>query len=399
MKLQIDNNLFKKALVQLERYVWERDYSGYDPYDALNSNIFGKCNNKWIRLAATQLFLRSPISFRTIFKTPKGKNPKGIGIFLHAYCKLYEMSLFDKSNLLNISEKLANWLIENSSHEYSGYCWGYNFPWQSYNNFLKKGEPTVVNTSFISNAILDLYDKTKNNEYLKIARSSCDFILKGLNITERPEGICFSYTPFDENLCHNANLLGAELLSRVYSITREEALLEYAKKAFDFTLYHQNPDGSWDYSIDPQTGKGRKQIDFHQGFVLDSIFSFIKYTKPSDDKYMKSLLKGAEFYKNEQFLEEGRCKYRWPRVYPIGIHHQAQGIITFSKLSEIKTEYLEFAKKIALWTIKNMQDPSGYFYYRKYRFFTNKIPYMRWGQAWMMLALASLLEAMENGRK
>jgi len=397
--MQIDNNLFKKALVQLERYVRERDCSGYDPYDALNSNIFGKCSNKWIRTAVTQLFVRSPINFRAILKTPKGKNPKGIGIFLRVYCKLYEMSLFDKSNLCNILEELANWLIKNSSHDYSGYCWGYNFDWQSANQYLKKGEPTVVNTSFISNAILDLYDITQNKEYLEIAISSCDFILKDLNITERPEGICFSYTPFDENLCHNANLLGAELLSRVYSITGEETLLKYAKKAFDFTLYHQNPDGSWDYSIDPRTGKGRKQIDFHQGFILDSIFSFIKYTKPSDDKYMKSLLKGAEFYKNEQFLPDGRCKYRWPKLYPIDIHNQAQGIITFSKLSEIKPEYLEFAKTIAKWTIKNMQDESGYFYYQKHRFYMNKIPYMRWGQAWMMLALASLVEAMENGRK
>lgn len=396
MKLQIDNNLFKKSLTQLEVYVRERDYSGYDPYDALNSNIFGKYNNKWIRIAVTQLFVRSPLNLRAFFKTPKGKNPKSIGIFLQAYCKVYEMSLLDKSNLINLLEKLANWLIKKSSHEYSGYCWGYNFDWQSANHYLKKGEPTVVNTSFISNAFLDLYDKTENEEYLKIARSSCDFILKELNIIERPEGACFSYTPFDKNLCHNANLLGAELLSRVYSITDEETLLEYAKKAFDFTLYHQNPDGSWDYSIDPQTGKGRKQIDFHQGFVLDSIFSFIKYTQPPDDKYMKSLLKGAEFYKKEQFFPDGRCKYRWPRVYPINIHNQAQGIITFSKLRDIAPEYLEFAKKIALWTIKNMQDENGYFYYQKHRFYINKIPYMRWGQAWMMLALSTLLEAIKE---
>jgi hypothetical protein len=39
-----------------------------------------------------------------------------------------------------------------------------------------------------------------------------------------------------------------------------------------------------------------------------------------------------------------------------------------------------------------MQDKKGYFYYQKFPFFTNKISYMRWGQAWMLLAISSLLE-------
>ncbi len=37
-----------------------------------------------------------------------------------------------------------------------------------------------------------------------------------------------------------------------------------------------------------------------------------------------------------------------------------------------------------------MWDDKGYFYYRKYRLFINKIPYMRWGQSTMLLALINL---------
>ena len=387
------------SLNRLLEWIKKNGWEGYDPYDALNSPVinFLTFKNKNLRFTATQIIKFLPIDLRRLLSTQKSIEPKGVGLFASGYLKLYKST--DDKKFLTDAQNCLRWLDANSTLEYSGKCWGLSFDYQSRKSLLLKFQPSVVVTSTVANAFLDGYDITQDKEYLKIARSSCDFVLKELNITERPEGTCFSYTPFDRDLCHNANLLGAELLSRIYSITREETLLEYAKKAFDFTLYHQNPDGSWDYSIDPQTGKGRKQIDFHQGFVIDSIFSFIKNTKPSDDKYIKSLLKGAEFYKNEQFLPDGRCKYRWPKVYPSDIHHQAQGIITFSKLSEIKTEYLEFAKTIAKWTIKNMQDESGYFYYRRYKFFTNKIPYMRWGQAWMMRALASLLEAMENGRK
>jgi len=82
---------------------------------------------------------------------------------------------------------------------------------------------------------------------------------------------------------------------------------------------------------------------------------------------------------------------RYPLKWPVDIHNQSQGIITFSELKFFNTDYLNFANTIAKWTIENMQDKSGYFYFRKYPYFTNKISYMRWGQAWMFLALTELL--------
>jgi len=38
-----------------------------------------------------------------------------------------------------------------------------------------------------------------------------------------------------------------------------------------------------------------------------------------------------------------------------------------------------------------MQDKEGYFYYRIYKNnYVNKMPYIRWGQAWMLRALSYL---------
>ncbi len=48
------------------------------------------------------------------------------------------------------------------------------------------------------------------------------------------------------------------------------------------------------------------------------------------------------------------------------------------------------AEKVARWTIENMRDPSGYFYYRKYPVLTARTPYFHWGQATMFKALAHL---------
>ncbi len=388
-------NVIANSLENLERYVRENNFSGYDPYDALNSKKLLKINNKLLKVLLTQFFVYSPINFRALFNIKPDKNPKAIGLFLSSYCRLYKSGQIKKKDFEDLTSKLVDYLLKNNSKGYSGYCWGFNFNWQDLSRFSKKWLPTIVVTSYVGNSFLDLYEITEKEKYRKIVNSICRFILEDLNITKTEEGICFSYTPIDKHIVHNANCLGAAFLSRVYNVTQEEKLLECSRKAFDFSLSCQKNDGSWDYSIDPITHKGRIQIDFHQGFILNSLVDFINYAGENDEKYRQSLMKGSEFYINQQFEDFGCSKWRLPWRYPVDIHHQAQGIITLSKLyTAVKNEkYLEFAKKIAKWTIENMQDETGYFYHQKWPFFTNKIPYMRWGQAWMMLALSSLLHA------
>jgi hypothetical protein len=48
---------------------------------------------------------------------------------------------------------------------------------------------------------------------------------------------------------------------------------------------------------------------------------------------------------------------------------------------------------IADWAMENMwDDRGGYFYFQKHKRYTNKIPYLRWPNAWMYLALATLAQ-------
>jgi hypothetical protein len=50
------------------------------------------------------------------------------------------------------------------------------------------------------------------------------------------------------------------------------------------------------------------------------------------------------------------------------------------------------ACKVANWTIENMQDEDGHFYYRMYPLHIKaKVPLIHWGQATMYRALACLL--------
>ncbi|MDI6698996.1 MAG: hypothetical protein QME85_08680 [Candidatus Saccharicenans sp.] len=56
------------------------------------------------------------------------------------------------------------------------------------------------------------------------------------------------------------------------------------------------------------------------------------------------------------------------------------------------------AFKVARWTILNMQDKSGYFYYRIYPLVKNRTPMIHRGQATMFKALAFLLAKLILGK-
>lgn len=383
---------FKQIINQLIVNIKKDNYKGYDPYDSLNSPYFKKINNRWIKILCTQTLVYSPINLREFLKINKSINPKAMGLILSSLSKLKKNNFtFETYKQEKESEYLYKWLIKHANKKYTGICWGYQFPWQDLHKYIPKHEPSIVCTSFVGHALLDYYDVIKNKKILDVIDSICKFIIHDLNVYKDTDGICFSYSPFDKNVVHNANLLGASFLARSGMIQNKKQYIDQAIKSYNFSIKKQNPDGSWYYSINPETHKPRKQFDFHQGYIIDSLLDYVKYIK-KDDKVIEKIMLGADFY-IKQFSEDGKSYWRYPKKWPTDIHNQAQGIITFSKLSKVfyKEKFLDFSKKILTWTITNMQDNSGCFYYQKWPMSTNKIIYLRWSQAWMIKALSDYL--------
>ena len=381
------------VLRRLETWLEQEGYKGWDPHDGLNSPLLRTLalGNRYLGIVAVQLFKRFPVNLRAIFGVRKEFNPKGMALFLSAYLKKYKLTK-DEEDLKKV-KFFTSWLEQNRSQGYSGYCWGYNFDWPNRAFYARKGTPTVVNTSFIANAFLDAYELLGEERYLNIARSSCDFVIKDLNLFTENNALCFSYTPVDNSRIHNANMLGAALLARVYSVTKEPLLLEYSDRAVRFTIKRQNEDRSWYYGEAPN----QRWIDlFHTGYVLDALKDYERFTGNRD--YRDNLKKGLGFFLEYFFLEDGTPKYYHNRVYPIDIHCSTQAILTLLKLRELNEGNIYLAKKVVLWTIRNMRDRKGYFYYQRKRNYVNKIPYIRWSQAWMFFALMNLLSDL-NGNK
>ena len=149
----------------------------------------------------------------------------------------------------------------------------------------------------------------------------------------------------------------------------------------------QYKDGSWDYGEAPSQ---RWKDNFHTGFNLCALRTIGRCAETSD--FEPHVQRGFEFYKNHFFREDGAPKYYHDRTYPIDIHSVAQSIITLLALKGLDDGNVALAWAVFGWAMDHMWDDRGYFYYQKVPGYTIKIPYMRWGQAWMLLALTTLLE-------
>lgn len=379
-----------KAFRKLESWVGKNGWEGYDPYDVkgtkpflLVSMIGAKKGGKYVAhpfLVSEEKFRNT---FRDLMKIEKKINPKAMALFARAYLQAFKIT--EDKGFLNKARECLSWLENNSSQGYGGHCWGYPFDWQS-RILIPKGTPSGVVTSIGAQAFLDAFEILGDEKYLRIAKGCCDFITNDLNRDERDDKLCFSYTPLDSFHVHNANLFSASTLLRAHKASENEIFKELAIKSVNFTMSHQNDDGSWYYWAPPDEMLGI--IDnYHTGFVLDSLH-ISKEILGGEFAYDWEMKKGFEYYKNNLFLKDWTPKIHFNKTYPVDIHSCAQGIITFSMFGE-----KESANKIAEWTIKNMQDDDGSFYYRIHeKGYIDKVPYIRWGQAWMLLALSRLLK-------
>jgi len=375
-----------KSISRLSDWLEKSDYCGYDTFDGLNAKYLRPLTfeTKFLRIVLQQGVRRFPINLRPLLMIPKSRSTKGMGYLAKGFIRLQEATGNESGG--KKAEAALEWLIENESKGYAGACWGNHFDYQSRNGFVSARIPSVVWTAHIGHAFLDAYDYFKTDEYLQVAVSSCEHILRDLGATVDGDARCINYFPISTYRIHNANTLGASLLARTYSYTGNESFRSMAQKAMLYTANHQRPDGSWYYG----EGANVRWVDnFHTGYVLDC-FRYYR-TTTGDDQFDEKLNKGYQFWKNTFFLTDGTPKYYDYKTVPIDIQCASQAIDTLVFFNGQDPENIHLALKVAKWTIDNMQDRSGYFYYRRYsRWLVNKTPTLHWGQATMFCALAGL---------
>jgi hypothetical protein len=405
----------KRSVEALDRWVLRNGWTGYDPYDAKGIRLFMwalalKKSGPWSRLFRRLILgplivgeTLCPRLFRKAFRVRPAINAKGMSLFAKAYLQLYEATGIQE--YLERARACLKWLDQNKAAGYGVACWGYPFEWQS-GVVVPAGTPASVVTAAGCDAYWTAWKMLKDRAYLKVCGQCCEFFLKHLNVDEiDSDTICFSYTPIDNFHVHNTNLLVAELLIRVGTELGNDEWVRMGLRAGNYALREQNEDGSLFYWGRVQNHMNPNRVDhYHTGFEIRCLYGIWKVT--GREEYRRAAERYYAFYRT-RLIEHGG-DWAAPRMYPhsrypVNIHSCAEAVLLSATLAAEYPEARLLLERLVRWVIENMQVRDGHFIYMRRKMcgieWRSTIPYIRWGQAWMLLALSqvSLIEV-EAGR-
>ena len=363
----------------------EEDFNGYDPFDFLNSKIFQLTPfkySKWFRLAWIQLGKHLPLNLRPLLLVPKKRNPKGIGLIISGLIQDYNRT--NDTQYLNEARSLAEWLLtqrcDHSKWTYS--CWGYHFDWQARSFYVPAGKPNIITTYYVARALYDLGKIVHEEKFIAAAIDSAKFI--SLHLYQEQEEDCFfRYIPGENTLVHNANLLGSAWCAFVGKELNDAKMIDQSLKATRSSVKAQTKEGAWLYG----SNIFHNFVDgFHTGYNLEAL-CFIKDSLKTSE-FDKNIEIGYHHYLNSFFEKDGTVKYYNHSLYPIDMHSFAQAIFTLLKVGNKHSE-LSLCDMVVKRAVELMYLPNkNRFSYQKRKWFTNKINYMRWTQAWAYYSFA-----------
>ena len=361
------------------------NFAGYDPFDGLNSSLFKHLpalKKGLFGLAWIQLHKRSPINLRPLCAIPKGRNPKGVALFILGLLQDYQRTA-DKS-LVTEACALADWLLTQQSDktQWQHACWGYHFDWNARAFFVPKGKPNVITTIYVAQALYALSQVVENRTYRDVAFDAAHFIVKTL-YTEHDGRVFFAYIPGETAFVHNASLWGAAWVAVVASQTANQQYADLALQVAWQSVREQGQDGSWVYG----SRHHHQFIDgFHTGYNLEALHLIGEALQTAE--FDDAIRCGMAFYKAELFEADGTAKYYHNNRFPLDMHSVAQAILTLLRVGGQPDDFA-LAEKVMHWSLEEMYLPQKQqFFYQKQPHYSNKINYIRWTQAWVYYSFA-----------
>jgi rhamnogalacturonyl hydrolase YesR len=377
------------SLKRVQTWVEQRHYRGYEPFDGLSS---------WFRpltmgnLMAERLLMQtvrqSPLNLRPVMGVKPKESTKGRGYMAWGYLYLHKAT--KEEAYLTKAESCLEWLDVHKAPKFENHSWSNHFDFSSRGGRYTKDDPIIVWTSLIGQVYLEAFEQTGNERWLEIAKSICKWIL-ALPREKTQSGDCLSYLTHIQSSIHNANMLGAAMLARTAKHTGNKECEDAARSAMQYSCSRQRPDGSWLYAEDPRYC----WVDsFHTGYNLDSLKVYIDSS--GDNRWIPNMKMGLQYYIDHFFELNGRPRYYNDRTFPVDSQCAGQAIDTLAIFNHLNPLCLPLARKVAEWTIANMQAPDGHFHYRHYPWGKARTPMLHWAQGTIFKGLCVLYNELER---
>jgi hypothetical protein len=382
--------------IELRRWLEASGYVSWDPYDGL------ACAAPWSlvrrnRLTArmwTQLVKRSPVNLRPLFGIRPRLQSRSLSDLASAALLRHRAGI--DPGALAAAHDLLGRLRAAALPGWSGACWGLATPYVTRYIDSRAGDPNLFWTLGAAATFMEAWELERRAEDLALARSAVDFISKDLGWVDEGEvGVWFKYFVGHDATVYNVAALAGALLQRVARNTGEADLGELGGRALRFVARHQNDDGSWFYARGP---RGRWVDGFHTGYILEALLEAVH--RDGDAALEAALRRGADFYTRALFTSDDVPRYATDHLYPLDVQNCAQAIQTLTKLSNLDAAHLERAERVARAVVarlyrrtRNGPEAMGYFIASRGRWTSNRLPYVRWGEAPMLRAITTLLAA------
>jgi hypothetical protein len=398
---------------RLVAWVERNGWAGWDPYDVWDHRIgLWASEHRTLpqRVAGALLGRieeRFPAGLRHAVGARRQVNAKAMGLFAAAFLDLERLEGAPRRfGPAPAGDACFDWLDANRVHCGGGVGWGYPFDWRS-RVLIPRNTPTAVTSAFVGHAYWLRYLRQGDAAALARCEEICRFILGGLNRSDpEPDGsFCFSYTPVDRFQVHNANLLAAEFLVRIGRETGREDWLRTGVDAGRFALRELRPDGTLPYWSVAQS-RGLEQDLYHSGFEIRMLDGIARATarvefRAAADRYFETWL-------GMFFAADGTPTFVSGRPDVVEVHSCAEALLCAAALAgrpglpraELPghvSRSLEAAIR-HLWVATDAG--SGYFAWTSRRRYGRRvrttIPLIRWGQAWMLRAMAAAALALRE---
>jgi hypothetical protein len=296
----------------IDKYLLCDNLSTYDPYDIWKTDIGLKIKRLYYKhkylgllpagiLNIYDFYLNN--SFRVGYK--KQEFPVVRAFAILALLNLYKTE--PKDIYLKYAKKHIDWLLNNSSSGYSGYCWGTGFEIVISDELsYDKSVPFSTNTPYILEALFEYFKVTNDSEILEVIKSIYQFYEKDLIVLkESDEVLIISYAPFKDRVVTNAVSYTMFAYSIFYQLLDEkEYIRDKIMRMYNFISTVQQCDGSWFYA----PYNSNSFIDcFHTAFVLKNIIKTRKNGIEIDSD--RVLVKGYRYIK-ESFYEPKERLYK-----------------------------------------------------------------------------------------
>lgn len=266
----------------IEKYCLKENLETYDPYDIWKTKLgffvkngFNKNRTLFIIPAAiftiTDIFINN--KFRLFYK--KQEYPVVRAFAALSLINLYKK--YKKQEYIKYAKKHIDWLINNYSKGYNGYCWGIDFKLPISKNIIyPENTPYSTNTPYILEALIEYNRINKSNKIKNIIKSVFDFLEKDLQIMYEDNNLlATSYGPLKDRIVTNSisyTMYSYALLIE-FLPKKKEYIINKINKLFNFITKYQQENGSWLYApLDSNSF-----IDcFHSAFVIKNIIKTSK---------------------------------------------------------------------------------------------------------------------------